>query len=162
MNCPNCGAAMKPYPERGYLHCEHCGNFEFPEESKDGVLLLDEQSRLACPFCQTQMQIAWAGDVVVLHCPQCKGLLATQDSFPVIVRRIRAQAKGAPAPPRKLDPDELGRRLVCSNCGQAMHTHPYAGPGNVVVDVCTHCELIFLDNGELSAIRDAPGKDRGQ
>jgi len=108
------------------------------------------------------MQIAWAANAVVLHCPQCQGLLAMQSTFPAIVRRIRARAKGAPARPRPLDREELERRLICPNCGQTMDTHPYAGPGNVVVDVCARCELIFLDNGELSAIRDAPGRDRGQ
>lgn len=162
MNCPNCGAAMKPYPDRGYLHCEHCGVFQFPEESRDGVKALDEASRLHCPFCKEQMQLAWVAGIPVLHCPQCKGVLSTQDAFPIIVRRLRATAKGDPDPSHPLDRSELGRRLTCSNCGQAMHTHPYAGPGNVAVDVCARCELIFLDNGELSAIRDAPGKDRGQ
>jgi Zn-finger nucleic acid-binding protein len=39
--------------------------------------------------------------------------------------------------------------------------HPYYGPGNVVVDSCTTCDLIWLDFGELKQIVDAPGRDRG-
>ena len=42
-----------------------------------------------------------------------------------------------------------------------MITHPYFGPGNVVIDSCEHCELVWLDFGELQQIVDAPGKDRG-
>jgi hypothetical protein len=41
-----------------------------------------------------------------------------------------------------------------------MDTHPYYGPGNVVVDNCARCAVIWLDCGELAAIRDAPGRDR--
>jgi hypothetical protein len=42
-----------------------------------------------------------------------------------------------------------------------MSTHPYFGPGNVVIDNCEACELVWLDCGELRQIVDAPGKDRG-
>ena len=42
-----------------------------------------------------------------------------------------------------------------------MSTHPYFGPGNVVIDNCEACELVWLDFGELKQIVNAPGKDRG-
>jgi Zn-finger nucleic acid-binding protein len=42
-----------------------------------------------------------------------------------------------------------------------METHPYYGPGNVIIDSCSRCELIWLDFGELKQIADAPGPDRG-
>ena len=42
-----------------------------------------------------------------------------------------------------------------------METHPYYGPGNVIIDSCTGCDLVWLDFGELAQIADAPGKDRG-
>jgi len=37
-----------------------------------------------------------------------------------------------------------------------METHFYAGPGNVVMDSCENCELIWLDRGELMHIARAP------
>jgi Zn-finger nucleic acid-binding protein len=40
--------------------------------------------------------------------------------------------------------------------------HPYYGPGNVVIDTCSRCDLIWLDFGELKQIADAPGRDRGR
>jgi hypothetical protein len=43
-----------------------------------------------------------------------------------------------------------------------METHPYYGPGNVVIDSCLQCELIWLDFGELRQIVAAPGRDRGR
>jgi Zn-finger nucleic acid-binding protein len=33
-----------------------------------------------------------------------------------------------------------------------MENYPYAGGGNVVVDACDHCQLIWLDAGELDVI----------
>jgi hypothetical protein len=42
-----------------------------------------------------------------------------------------------------------------------MATHPYYGPGNVIIDTCEPCEVVWLDFGELKQIVAAPGKDRG-
>ena len=60
-----------------------------------------------------------------------------------------------------LNPDDLRRKVRCPVCKAAMVTHPYYGPGNVVLDSCESCELVWLDFGELKQIVDAPGKDRG-
>jgi Zn-finger nucleic acid-binding protein len=43
-----------------------------------------------------------------------------------------------------------------------MNVHPYYGPGNVVIDTCSRCDLVWLDFGELQQISDAPGQDRGR
>jgi Zn-finger nucleic acid-binding protein len=43
-----------------------------------------------------------------------------------------------------------------------MDVHPYYGPGNVVIDTCIDCRVLWLDHGELRKIRDAPGRDRVQ
>jgi Zn-finger nucleic acid-binding protein len=42
-----------------------------------------------------------------------------------------------------------------------MDVHPYYGPGNVVIDTCSGCDMVWLDHGELKQIADAPGQDRG-
>ena len=42
-----------------------------------------------------------------------------------------------------------------------MDVHPYYGPGNVVIDTCSACDMVWLDYGELKQITDAPGQDRG-
>jgi Zn-finger nucleic acid-binding protein len=43
-----------------------------------------------------------------------------------------------------------------------MSTHPYYGPGSVVIDTCQTCHVVWLDFGELRQIADAPGSDRGR
>lgn len=158
MNCKNCGAPLKPVADRDYFYCDHCGTFSFPRETGEGVRVLGEQSRAQCPLCRTVMVTASVAGERVLYCPKCRGMLAAQDTFPAIVKRLRAHARGA-SKPRRLDPQELERRTICPLCGRAMDTHPYAGPGNVVIDVCAPCGVLFLDHGELSLIRDAPGRD---
>lgn len=42
-----------------------------------------------------------------------------------------------------------------------MDVHPYYGPGNVAIDSCSACNLVWLDFGELRQITHAPGQDCG-
>jgi Zn-finger nucleic acid-binding protein len=42
-----------------------------------------------------------------------------------------------------------------------MDTFQYNGPGNIVIDTCHPCDLIWLDYGELHKVVNAPGSDRG-
>jgi Zn-finger nucleic acid-binding protein len=39
-----------------------------------------------------------------------------------------------------------------------MEAHHYCGPGNIVIDTCMHCNLAWLDHGELSKITRSPGR----
>ena len=51
---------------------------------------------------------------------------------------------------------DLDRRTNCPNCRLQMDTHPYCGPGNVIIDTCEHCAVNWLDYGELQRIVRAP------
>jgi Zn-finger nucleic acid-binding protein len=123
---------------------------------------LGERGDAACPICSTALATAAAAEVRVLHCATCRGVLAEQEAFSTIVRLLRAEATGAPNPVRPVNREELEREIACPTCGRTMETHPYYGPGNVVIDNCARCEVVWLDYGELAAIRDAPGRDRGR
>jgi Zn-finger nucleic acid-binding protein len=160
MNCKNCGAPMTLVPGHNYFFCEYCMSYDFPEETSDGVRVLGEGSEVKCPVCHATLSPASVAETHVLHCEKCRGILAEQQAFPTIVKVLRARASGPPDSPRLLNREEMERRIHCPHCGQPMDTHPYYGPGNVVIDTCIHCALVWLDYGELGTIVDAPGRDR--
>ena len=82
-------------------------------------------------------------------------------TFGEAVTLRRARAAGPGAAPVPLDRRELQRRINCPSCRTPMDVHPYYGPGNIVIDNCSRCDLIWLDHGELKQIAEAPGADRG-
>lgn len=151
---------MALVPGRNYFFCEYCGAYAFPEPNADGVVSLGEMADVQCPVCSTVLILASVADVRVLHCTTCKGVLAEQEAFSSIVKFIRAEASGPPDPPQRLNREELRREVHCPTCSRVMDTHPYYGPGNVVIDNCARCAVVWLDHGELAIIRDAPGRDR--
>ena len=161
MNCGNCGAPMRLASDRRSYACEYCTSLYFPEESRDGVRVMDEPGELDCPLCRIPLVLAWIDETQVLYCTRCHGLLVNQIAFLSTIRYLRARSRGPGVFPPPMNPQELERQVHCPSCGQRMSTHPYGGPGNIVVDNCPHCLLIWLDREELSKIIQAPGRDRG-
>ena len=161
MNCPNCGAAMHLVDRRTYFVCDYCATFCFPEEepcTDDGVQVLGETSEVLCPVCEEPLVAGAIDEIRVLHCRECRGVLVGHENFAAIVRTRRAGYTGDRTPPRPIDPEELERTLHCPTCNQILDTHPYYGPGNVVIDTCGRCCHIWLDHGELALIEKAPGR----
>jgi Zn-finger nucleic acid-binding protein len=164
MNCRNCGGAMELFATRGYFHCRYCGSFHFPEgKEDDGIrIVADSGVGLACATCGKPLASAMLDDAhPVQYCRNCRGVLLPRRSFAAVVQRRRAWATEPPGPPVALNPKDLDRKINCPSCKARMVTHPYFGPGNVVMDSCEACEAIWLDFGELKQIVDAPGQDRG-
>jgi Zn-finger nucleic acid-binding protein len=149
---------------RGYFFCRYCGSFSFPETTgEDGIRILEETSAARpCAVCEKPLTSALLDEAhPVQYCRNCRGVLLLRRSFAAVVEKRRAWATNVSGPPVPLNQSELERKLHCPVCKARMTTHPYFGPGNVVIDSCADCELVWLDFGELKQIVDAPGKDRG-
>jgi Zn-finger nucleic acid-binding protein len=164
MNCTNCGAAMELHAARHYFFCAHCGSFHFPETvGDDGVKVLEPEGDTSCPVCDKALAEAVVDDrIEARYCQQCRGVLLSRANFATVVEQRRMWASTPPVIPAPLDPRELGRALMCPQCAGDMSTHPYYGPGSVVIDTCQTCHVVWLDFGELRQIADAPGSDRGR
>jgi Zn-finger nucleic acid-binding protein len=155
---------MELFAERRYYFCRYCGTFEFLEGAPaDGVAVVPPPTAVHdCPACKGSLVIATLdGEYRVEHCEGCRGVLIACADFARAVGRRRAQASGPAATPVPLDRRELDRHLACPVCHQPMDVHPYYGPGNIVIDTCGTCNVVWLDYGELKRVADAPGADRG-
>ena len=129
----------------------------------DGVRIVGQAADGAtCPACTIAMAHALLDDEHPIEfCARCRGILLPRTTFAVVTQKRRAWATSPPAQPSPLDPGELRRQLACPRCGRMIQTYPHSGPGNVIIDNCTGCDVIWLDFGEMRQIVDAPGSDRG-
>jgi Zn-finger nucleic acid-binding protein len=155
---------MELFDRRRYYSCNHCGTFHFMDTPAiEGVHVLGPHDvARSCPICTATLMRALLDDrATIEHCEQCRGLLMPRQAFGEAVWARRASASGPGLPPQPLDSRELKRHIACPSCDQKMDVHPYFGPGNIVIDSCSTCDLIWLDHGELKQITDAPGRDRG-
>jgi Zn-finger nucleic acid-binding protein len=147
---------------RGYFSCGHCGRFHFPGPAPDAVRIVGvEQRPPLCPTCRLPLAVATIANHPGHCCERCRGLLLSRETFVSVVQTRRAWATSAPVAPRPVDRSELEREVECPNCQSPMATHPYYGPGGIVIDTCGACDVIWLDARELDSVIDAPGRDRG-
>ena len=165
MNCRNCGAPMELFDRRRYHFCSFCGSFEFIDaQAVDGIVVAERSDApRACPLCAAPLVKARLDDQYpVDYCERCRGVLLPRAIFAEAIARRRARETGPPVAPLPIDQRELKRAVACPSCRARMDVHPYYGPGNVVIDSCPRCDLIWLDLGELQQITEAPGSDRGR
>ena len=153
MNCPSCGAPM--HPDGDGLKCDYCLSVYFPEKDDSGVRVLGESSDQACPICKVPLVDAVIAKTPILYCTQCRGMLIPMPVFQTLIEVLRV-AQGGTTIQSAGEAKDLRRKIDCPHCHHPMDAHFYAGPGNVVIDSCDECMLIWLDHGELMCIVRAP------
>lgn len=146
---------MELNADRGCWLCRYCDSEMAPEATADGIRVL-AASDLDCPICGVKLFTARLFDYALHYCQTCQGVLVPMDDLVPLTDDLRA-SRGEPTyigrPP---DPKSFDRHISCPRCHRVMDTHPYGGPGNVVMDTCEPCELHWLDRGELRRIASAP------
>ena len=155
---------MELFDRRRYYFCRYCGTFHFLDApERDGIQVLETPPQaLRCTRCSGVLASAVLdGNHPVKYCTTCRGVLLPRATFAHVVQARRTWATGQPVAPLPLNRTELERLMSCPACASRMAVHPYYGPGNVIMDSCETCNLVWLDFGELKQIEDAPGGDRG-
>jgi len=156
MTCPGCGAAMRVEPGKDYLICDYCGTTHFPDPNPDGVRMLGQETEYACPRCSIPLVPSSIAGAQVVYCNRCHGLLIGMDEFMAVVEELRSRHEHSEYAAQQPDWHDLDRHTNCPKCKQQMDTHPYCGPGNVIIDTCENCSVNWLDYGELQRIVRAP------
>ena len=125
------------------------------QTNQDGVELAAETT-YTCPACQAMLSDGTIQGKAVLCCTKCRGLLVSIDKFLPLIEFLRAlqHPTGSAIQPR--DNSDADRHFTCPQCGRTMIGHPYGGPGNVNIDTCESCSVIWLDRRELQRIVMAP------
>jgi Zn-finger nucleic acid-binding protein len=154
MNCPACGAPMKLKADMESYKCEYCQNVYLPEKNDDGVRVLAESADQNCPLCNLPLVHAILAKVSIIYCTGCRGMLIPMPALEPLIEYVRATG-GAEAVSSAPDKEDLRRVIDCPQCHHRMDAHFYAGPGNVVIDSCEECSLIWLDHGAITRIAHA-------
>ncbi len=126
-------------------------------ETGDGLRPLEVATELLCPRCNTTLRGGMLDQFPVAFCPDCHGVLIDNQGIGNVIAIRRSEYQGADQTPKPFDPQALEVHGNCPNCGEKMEVYPFGGPGNVVMDGCRTCHMVWLDNGEISAIVQAPG-----
>jgi uncharacterized protein len=115
---------------------------------------------MRCPNCRSALQTIDYECIVIETCDQCNGEWLDDGELGKIVRLREV----------KFDPDErraiaesttikgvvledVDRDLICPKCGETTDAVNYGGNTGLVIDRCTGCRGIWLDESELEKIQ---------
>ena len=157
IGCQKCGGTAEVVAGQQYYNCVYCESLiQLAEVSEDRILPTGITLDCSCPTCEQPLQTGLIEKRRALFCGSCFGVLIRHADFSGIVQERQARRAGMePAEPRPIDPESLKREIQCPSCSQRMETHPYYGPGNIVVDTCSECGYLWLDHGEMTRVENA-------
>jgi Zn-finger nucleic acid-binding protein len=124
-------------------------------ETVEDVQVLNETTKL-CPACQALLSDGTIQNRPVVYCTTCRGLLIGIDKFLPLIEFLRALERPTGSDLQPRGSADADRHFACPICDKPMTAHPYGGPGNVNIDTCEPCSLIWLDHDELQRIVRAP------
>jgi Zn-finger nucleic acid-binding protein len=134
------------------FRCDYCHSVYFPDQAENGVRVLGgDATGLSCPICNIPVVNSAIGAARMIYCARCHGMMAPMPAIEGLIDAARIVG-AAGAAPAASDPADLHRKLACPRCHHAMDAHFYAGPGNVIVNSCEDCCLLWLDRGGLMRI----------
>ncbi|HTB16542.1 MAG TPA: zf-TFIIB domain-containing protein [Bryobacteraceae bacterium] len=148
---------MRLSRDQGLMICDYCGSQTSPPTDEDGVVVLEPTAH-NCPVCKTALMAASIDSHDLLYCTQCHGMLFNMDNVLPLLDVLREYRYWSRSSQARRDVDS-GRILNCPLCSHDMDKHLYGGGGNVDVDSCEPCSVLWLDRGELSRIVAAPDRD---
>lgn len=160
--CNQCSGPMQLVHGQSHLTCYDCNTYHFPTSGlaePATVQCTGKQTDFQCPKCLDQaLQVGMILNTQVATCVNCRGFVVDSNSFGHLAIALRQQYQGPEDTPVMVDQHALSEVANCPACLNPMHSHPYHGPGNAVINSCIGCQLTWLDHGELGTIIRAPGQ----
>lgn len=166
MNCKSCQNPMVLVHGQTHYHCLDCNAFEFETDiCHDQIPILPQgkMTEFQCPKCVRALEVGLIhANMQICFCRNCRGFVTPIESLGHMIDDLRSTYAGPDDQPVPIDPAELDIADKCPACLERMDSHPYYGPGNIVLDTCNQCQFAWLDHGELEKIVRAPGPRPGQ
>lgn len=105
-----------------------------------------------CPRCHLPLTTGNLASAQVEGCSECGGMLLARDRLPVLLQEIGPppSAERLSEPPRRV-PD-AGGGLRCPRCAGPMENDGYMGSPFVMIDRCSRCDVLWIDDGEIEAM----------
>lgn len=105
-----------------------------------------------CPVCNIELKVTSLHGEEVDRCSQCNGIYFDKGELESVIHLVKLfkNIKLNEEDIYTITEEEESRELKCPVDNKVMDKKDIAG---LIVDICPECEGIWLDNGEISALK---------
>jgi Zn-finger nucleic acid-binding protein len=136
----------------------HCGRYSPAWPSANGPIVMLAKS-LSCECGAALLSGALAEGLPARICPACSGVLLSLADYRAWRQALPPAASGTPARLAAVGED-AGRARTCPACAGPMARYRVLPASSFRLDRCNHCQLVWFDSGEWSALVEAGLIDR--
>ena len=108
---------------------------------------------MECPICKKDLNDYLLKDVVYQRCGNCGGFWFDKDKLGQIKKQKDWFKVDTILKEAKLK--VIHGELKCPRCSETLHILEYSHETGIKVNLCSKCEGLWLDSGELQAIHEA-------
>ncbi|MCE9560182.1 MAG: zf-TFIIB domain-containing protein, partial [Armatimonadetes bacterium] len=107
---------------------------------------------MLCPGCQSSLQVEVVGGIHIDVCTTCAGVWFDESELGrfVALDEVTTEVVSAKLSGEVKDMSSLGRR--CPKCEIVLDSYHYAYHSPYLIDSCSKCNGIFVDQSELRGI----------
>jgi Zn-finger nucleic acid-binding protein len=148
MHCENCGGSVLGGTANNNLRCDFCEASRCEKVLRKvaaRIKLLRGSTDVECPGCSQELRLGKLSKSKVLHCTHCRGLLMTTGTLREMVRQQRSKQPRVGPAPQAVAGTAFRRSVACPQCTMLLELHPYHGPGQVMIESCGRCNLVWFD-----------------
>ena len=107
-----------------------------------------------CPRCETAMTVIQMEGVEIEHCENCGGICLDYGELDMVADDMTGSLEYSTLTDDKLETNDGRLLIACPKCAvsPAMRKIEFLGVGDIVLDRCDSCGVIWLDKDELDQI----------
>ena len=107
-----------------------------------------------CPVCRKELSLQQIHGAEFYFCSDCRGLWVQMGQLAELAKTISSnELPSAQQFTGDLSSVQSQKGIACSGCGQAMGGCEYAFDSGIMIDRCSGCGAIWLDEAKLLRIK---------
>lgn len=112
---------------------------------------------MKCTNCKGEFSKVDFGDIIVMNCNGCGAFYVKEEQFKELTKEPEKYAGLLTEPEYSRYEEENKKKKKCPECQKTMEKHNFAWDSDILVDVCSTCKSVWLDQGEISKLAEYMG-----
>ncbi len=109
---------------------------------------------MKCTYCAGTFEKIDYEDIILMKCNGCGSFYVKEYMFNELTSEPEKYADIIDDPDYKEYNEQNKTKKKCPECGKKMEQHNFSWKSDIIIDVCTDCNSVWLDHGEIKKLAE--------